>query len=122
MNAVEHAAALFGRHREELGFIMHKSIEQAEARDELFVTSAGAAMVWHRRDKQTTIHAICSEERGHGSRLLQLILADCKARGQSSLLAKCPTDLPANAWYERKGFRCLVTESGRKRPLNIWRF
>lgn len=122
MNAVEHAVILFGRHREELGFIMRKSIEQAEARNELFVTSAGAAMVWNRRDTQTTIHAICSEEPGQGSRLLQLIVSDCRARGQTCLVAKCVASLPADRWYARRGFVVLRSEPGKWRPLNVWQF
>jgi hypothetical protein len=117
---IAHAAALLGRHRAEVGFVLRKSLERASARDELFTTHASAAYVWHRRDGQTTLHAIVSEEAGHGSRLLQLIVSDSRARGQTSLLARCPEGLAANDWYARRDFVLARVEPGKLRPLNVW--
>jgi len=42
--------------------------------------------------------------------------------GAVSLLARCPVDLAANAWYERRGFTmagCEESKSGRK--INVWK-
>ncbi|HXT35005.1 MAG TPA: hypothetical protein VN837_05460 [Chloroflexota bacterium] len=117
----DHSAVLFGRHRAALGFTRTASLDLASVRNELFVTAHGAAYVWRRLDGQTTIHAIVSEARGEGSLLLARLIADSRSRGQTQLLAKCPADLPANAWYARRGFVLAGTEAGKRRPLNLWR-
>lgn len=120
VDPITHAAALASRHRAELGYVMRRSLERAYAREELYVSTHAMAYVWHRRDGQTTIHAIVSEAPGEGSALLTRVAANCRARGQQFLLAKCPADLPANTWYRRRGFSLLANEPGRHRRLNIW--
>ena len=119
-DAVDHAAALFGRHRAEVGFVMRKSLERAAVRAELFTTPAGAAYVWHRRDGQTTLHAIVSEQPGDGATLLARVVADCQRRRQTSILARGPVGQAANDWYIRRGFVLLRVEPGKARPLNVW--
>lgn len=83
----------------------------------------GYVCQWHlRRDGQLTIHALIVEpalqRQGIGSALLARLEA---VEGATSLLAKCPADLPSNAWYARKGFTLRgreATPSGRE--LNVW--
>jgi hypothetical protein len=75
-------------------------------------------------DKQITIHAILSTKPGVGSQLLERLLDYGREHEATCLLAKCPTDLESNAWYEKKGFKLVRIEdpkskSGRK--LNVWR-
>lgn len=75
---------------------------------------------WHlRRDGQLTIHEIISTSKGAGYKMLQFLKG---VEGAVSLFAKCPADLPANAWYEKQGFVNEgeeKTKSGRK--LILWR-
>ena len=117
---VDHAFALFCRHRREVGYQMRPTLEKAQERGELYVSDHAAAIVWHRRDGQTTIHAIVSERPGEGSVLLDRILFACRQRWQHTLLARCPVPLPANQWYERRGFTLRETEPGKQTPLNVW--
>jgi len=42
--------------------------------------------------------------------------------GAVSLLARCPVDLAANAWYERRGFALVATEHSKQgRGINVWK-
>ena len=42
--------------------------------------------------------------------------------GATSIFAKCPAELPANAWYARQGFTLEDTETTKTgRLLNLWR-
>lgn len=120
-DAILHAVALANRHKHDLGYVMTKSLERAKQRGELYVDTAAMAYVWRRRDGQTTLHAIVSEQPGQGSALLARIVADCRTRGQTSILARCPVDLPSNDWYRRRGFALAGTEPGKLRPLHVWR-
>jgi len=79
---------------------------------------------WHlRRDGQITIREIVIEQgeqgKGQGRAIIDRLR---QVPGAASLLAKCPTDLPANHFYQHLGFELEATEttpSGRK--LNLWR-
>lgn len=75
---------------------------------------------WHlRRNGQLTILEIISLRRGAGSRMLEILKHKLMAK---SIFAKCPSDLLANKWYERRGFVCEgeeITRTGRK--LILWR-
>jgi hypothetical protein len=35
---------------------------------------------------------------------------------------KCPTELPANAFYEHLGLQLVACETGKHRPLNVWAY
>ena len=74
---------------------------------------------WHlRRDGQLTIREIIATRRGAGSEMLE----ELKKVEATSIFAKCPAELEANAWYEKKGFICEgseFTKSGKE--LRLWR-
>jgi len=75
---------------------------------------------WHlRRDGQLTIREIISTRRGAGSEMLARLRQTPWA---TSIFAKCPLDLPANAWYQKRGFifeGLEITPKGRQ--LKLWR-
>lgn len=76
------------------------------------------------RDGQISIYQIAVDRRlhrrGHGTRLLNAVIAACP--GATSVLAKCPADIEANGWYERRGFVLAGTETTKSgRILNVWR-
>ena len=86
--------------------------------------SYGFADYHQRRDGQITIYQIAVSSQhpllGYGRQLLRAVIAACP--GATSVLAKCPSDLAANAWYARLGFVLLATEPARTgRALNVWR-
>lgn len=118
---IDAAIAIARRHKTELGYIMRPTLETAARRGELYVLPTAFAYVWHRRDHQTTLHAIASERRGQGSALLDQIAHDAQQAGQSSIVARCPVDLSANNWYSRQGFLLMATEPGKHRALNVWK-
>ena len=53
-----------------------------------------------------------------GEEMLTRLLAQQAA----AITAKCPADLEANMWYQRRGFVLAATETTRSgRVLNVWR-
>jgi hypothetical protein len=36
-------------------------------------------------------------------------------------LLKCPSHLEANTFYEKNGFCCIDSVSGKRQKLNVWR-
>jgi len=95
------------------------ALHDSAKRGELLLIDGGFCH-WHlRRDGQLTIREIIATRKGAGSAMLARLLC---VPGAESILAKCPCDLDANAWYARRGFeleRVEVTPSGR--TLNVWR-
>ena len=73
---------------------------------------------WHlRRDGTITIYEIISLRPGAGWEMLIRLI-----KYRKPIQAKCPQDLPANAWYARRGFDLIRIESTRSgRMLNTWR-
>lgn len=96
--------------------MIFESLHESAIRGELLLIDGGYCR-WHlRRDGTITIYEIISTRPGAGSALLTRLPAG------HALVAKCPADLPANAWYARRGFACIATETTRSgRTLNVWR-
>ncbi len=98
--------------------MIFESLYESSKRGELLLINGGFCH-WHlRRDKQLTIREIISTKQGAGSEMLDQL----KQQPANSIYAKCPIDLDANEWYERRGFICEgieTTHSGRK--LKLWR-
>lgn len=92
---------------------LHESAEKGE-----LILIAGGYCRWHlRKDGVITIYEILSTRPGAGSEML----AQLRAYGRP-IQAKCPADLPSNAWYLKRGFRLVTTETTRSgRVLNLWR-
>jgi hypothetical protein len=91
---------------------LHESSERGE-----LVLLDGGYMRWHlRRDNTITIYEIISQRPGTGQALLARLPTG------HPVVAKCPQDLAANAWYARRGFQLARTETTPSgRTLNVWR-
>ncbi len=97
--------------------MIFESLHESSIKNELILIDGGYCR-WHlRRDGSITIYEIISQKPGAG----QVMLARLVAQKPVAIVAKCPTDLPANNWYERRGFqldRIEPTRSGRQ--INVW--
>ena len=90
-------------------------------RGELILIDGGICQYHIRKDGQLTIHVIISTRPGSGSKMFFLIKKIAKDRKAFSIVAKCPSDLDSNKWYEKKGFKKTETKklpSGRS--VNTW--
>lgn len=96
--------------------MIFETLHESNARGELLLIAGGYCR-WHlRHDGTITIYEILSQRPGAGQELLAMLPAG------HPIVAKCPADLPSNAWYARRGFALVRTEttpSGRQ--LNVWR-
>jgi len=99
--------------------MIFETLYESAQRGELLLIDGGFCH-WHlRRDKQLTIREIISTREGAGGEILSQLK---QVSGALSIFAKCPAELPANGWYERRGFVCegeQITKSGR--VLKLWR-
>jgi hypothetical protein len=97
--------------------MIFESLHASANAGELLLIDGGYCR-WHlRRDGVITIYEIIRTRPGAGSEMLNQL----RALGKPIQL-KCPQDLPANAWYRRRGFRHAGIETTRSgRMLNIWR-
>jgi hypothetical protein len=99
--------------------MIFNTLHDSSQRGELLLVDGGMCH-WHlRRDGQLTIREIISTRKGAGSQMLNRLTY---TSGATSLFAKCPVELTANRWYDRRGFhveRMEITPSGNK--LLHWR-
>jgi len=75
---------------------------------------------WHlKKDGQLTIYEIIATRKGAGKEMLEVLKL---TGGASSVFAKCPSELLANDWYEKRGFVCEGEEqlSGGTK-VKLWR-
>jgi len=123
MSCVREAADVFQAHREELGFV-----NEAQCREKDLYTVErdgaviGAALANHCvRKPQTTLYelAVLPEWRREGI-ATELINQLTRDSPHNKVVAKCPTDLPANDFYESNGWECVDQEDGKNRALNVW--
>ena len=98
--------------------MIFETLYASARRGELLLIDGGICH-WHlRRDGQLTIREIISTRRGAGSEMLQFL----RRQPAKSIFAKCPVELEANGWYQRRGFLLEGTEITRTgRKLNLWR-
>ena len=99
--------------------MIFETLYESTKRGELLLIDGGFCH-WHlRHDGQLTIREIISTRKGSGSEMLEIIR---KTPGALFLLAKCPADLPANDWYERRGFVCIREETSQTgRLIKVWK-
>jgi hypothetical protein len=99
--------------------MIFETLHESSKRGELILIDGGFCH-WHlRRDGQLTIREIISQRLGAGAAMLEMLKHNT---GAKSLFAKCPAELPANDWYERRGFVLEGTETTRTgRQLKLWR-
>lgn len=116
--------------RYELGFVRAAALEEAISERRLLValnSSSIIGFVHFRccRDGHATIYEIAvSPEwrgRGVGKALVKAVTEEAQSKGCSTLLLKCPIDLPANGFYARLAFVRVGIEQGKHRPLVIWK-
>ncbi len=98
--------------------MIFETLFESAQRGELLLIDGGFCH-WHlRRDGQLTIREIISTRPGAGSEMLAIL----RRQSADSIFAKCPTDLAANDWYQRRGFQLEQTETTRTgRRVNHWR-
>lgn len=99
--------------------MIFETLWESAQRGELMLIEGGFCH-WHlRRDGQLTIREIISLKPGTGQLMLDTLK---KTPGATSIFAKCPVELEANGWYERRGFVLEGTETTKTgRELNLWR-
>lgn len=95
------------------------ALYESAQRGELLLIDGGFCH-WHlRRDGQLTIREIISTRPGAGSAMLTRLGT---TPGATCIVAKCPADLAANGWYQRRGFAHTETETTKTgRKVNVWR-
>lgn len=99
--------------------MIFEALHEAAKRGELILVDGGLCHFHLRRDGQLTVHEIISTRPGAGSEMLARLK---QIEGAASIFAKCPADLPANGWWQRRGFTCegeKTTRTGRR--LKLWR-
>lgn len=104
--------------------MIFETLHESAHRGELILVDNGLLHYHLRKDCQLTIREIIVvptwQRMGIGRFMLNRL--KCRHPGATSIFAKCPSDLPANGWYEHMGFACEgteVTKSGRE--LKLWR-
>lgn len=100
--------------------MIFESLYESAKRGELLLVEHGFCRFRLRRDGQLTIHEIIVTRPGEGIGG-QMLTTLTQLPGVKCILAKCPTDLPSNGWYKRRGFQLQTTEtlpSGRS--INVW--
>ena len=99
--------------------MIFETLYESAQRGELLLVDGGMCH-WHlRRDRQLTIREIIATHHGAGFEMLAQLK---QTPGADSIFAKCPAELAANSWYERRGFACEGTETTRTgRVLRLWR-
>jgi GNAT superfamily N-acetyltransferase len=139
MALMEHlyaAKRLADKHKRELGFINQAMLRKAIEAESLLVASmlidaaeadlAGFVHFYVRRDSVVTLYSIVVaqvyRQRGLGRQLFEELVRVARARGKTEIRLKCPTELAANAFYERLGLKVACVEAGKHRPLNVWTY
>jgi hypothetical protein len=103
--------------------MIFEALYESAKRGELLLIDGGYVRFHIRRDRQMTILEIISTRRGAGSVLWTLLLAIAIDKNVSKIVAKCPADLEANSWYQKKNFvldRTETTKSGR--GIRVWAY
>lgn len=128
---LNHIKLLVDLHKNELGFIVRSALERSINLSEIVVAVnttneiVGLVHYHHRKDGQTTLYNLvvreASQRKGIGKYLVDSLKIEAQERRQSFILLKCPTQLPANSFYQNYGFTLSTTEQGKKKPLSIWR-
>ncbi len=132
------AKRLADKHKRELGFINRTILQKAIETHSLLIAPcpnidncvdaerelAGMVHFYVRRDNVVTLYNIVVAEvyqhTGLGRRLFEELVRSTCSLGKTQIRLKCPTELPANLFYERLGLKIVAVEPGKHRPLNVW--
>ena len=123
---------LVDRNRATLGFVLRPALMAGIKQGWLLIAEhtngelLGFIHYRHRRDMHTTLYEICVVEsfrrRGVGRALVEALARESAQLGKTCIQLRAPVGIPANTFYQMTGFALDRTESGRKRPLNVWRY
>lgn len=122
--------AIADANREALGFIVAATFVDAIRRNQLLVAESAGEVIGfvrynHRvRGVETALYDICvasvAQFQGVGRSLVAALSESCRLHKRHTIIARCPEDLPANAFYARLGFQRIAVEPGRRRRLVLW--
>lgn len=123
--------AIADANRDALGFLVAAVFVDAVRRRQLLVAESldhvvGFVRYNHRVcGTETVLYDICvsigARCQGVGRALIAALGESCRLHGRRTIVARCPEDLPANAFYARIGFQQITVEPGRRRQLVCWR-
>ena len=128
---VDGAKAVADRHKEELGFVMSSVLHDAQKNRWLLVAVQNEKVIGFanfriRQDNNATLYDIAVDKpyrkQKIGKRLIQRLTWLVNVAGGEHVRLKCPQSLPANQFYEHLRFELTSTETGKKRPLNVWHY
>ena len=76
-------------------------------------------------DEHTTIYYLCTDSTyrrlGIGKRLMEAVAVDARLYGNKRITLKCPTQLPANHFYQSIGYTVEGSETDQQDGrLNVW--
>lgn len=76
-------------------------------------------------DGHTTIYYLCTDStyrrHGIGKRLMEAVAVDARLYGNKRITLKCPTQLPANHFYQSIGYTLEGSETDHEGGrLNVW--
>lgn len=129
------AKRLVDQYKRELGFINRAILQKAIEAQSLLVAPlkneqtsdlAGLVHFYVRCDHIITLYSIAVapayQGQGWGRRLFTALVNEARTRQKSEIRLKCPTELPANAFYKHLGLQLVACETGKHRPLNVWTY
>lgn len=133
------AKFLADQERATIGFVNRAVLQDAQKRGWLFVAVnhsfdsngytdkvIGVVNFRIRQDFICTLYEIVVDSnyrRQHiGARLIQALIRRAHEENCIHVQLKCPIDLPANNFYQSIGFTNNMTEEGKRRPLNVWKY
>lgn len=98
--------------------MIFESLHESSQRGELLLIDGGYCR-WHlRRDGMITIYEIISQKPGAGQAMLKRLMEQRPV----AITAKCPAAYASNAWYARRGFILISSETTKNgTPINVWR-
>ncbi len=130
---LEQIKKIADQHKRELGFVVRRALERSIEGNEVLVTDrdfdgvTAFTQYHYRRDNHITLYNIAVidgyRSLGLGTKMIDaLVMESHLVHGNTqAIVLKCPSGLPANAFYEKLGFVLVSVEPGKHRALNIWR-
>lgn len=92
---------------------------EARSKNELILIDGGMCHFHLRKDGQLTIREIISTKFGAGKEILSMLMV---IEGVKFIIAKCPTWLDSNVWYQKNGFYIANVEKTKSgKEINVWR-
>ena len=122
---------LADQHKVELGFIRKSILYKAQEKGWLLVAVKNEEVIGFanfriRQDNNATLYDIVVDKpyrkQNIGKRLIQRLTWLVNVASGEHIRLKCPQSLPANAFYEKLQFIHIESETGKKRPLNVWHY